>query len=107
MQTSGGNMTKPGYVVEMKSITRTNEEKQLRLGLGQVLRYRQLLVPAGHRAVDVQVAGRPPPESWQALCDQLGVIQMWLTALDDLWTGKKASASAGMLGVVRQLPTRR
>src|SRR5439155_4125074 len=30
-------------VAEVKSITEANEEKQLRLGLGQVLRYRQLL----------------------------------------------------------------
>jgi hypothetical protein len=66
------------HVAEVKSVTNTNEEKQLRLGLGQVLRYRQLLAVAGYRAVAVLVAdGGAPAESWQALCDQLGVVLTW------------------------------
>jgi hypothetical protein len=31
------------YVAEVKSLTAANEERQLRLGLGQVLRYTHLL----------------------------------------------------------------
>jgi hypothetical protein len=39
------------WVAEVKSITRTNEERQLRTAIGQVLRYRQKLTAGGH---DVQ-----------------------------------------------------
>jgi hypothetical protein len=52
------------YVAEVKSITDLNEEKQLRLGLGQVLRYRWLLrhrhdrVRAAQDLVDRQRADR-------------------------------------------------
>lgn len=65
------------FVAEVKSITDSNEEKQLRLALGQVLRYRQLLAVAGHRAIAVLVAERAPAESWQALCEELGVVLAW------------------------------
>jgi hypothetical protein len=43
LERSSGDL--PAVVVEVKSTTATNEEKQLRLALGQVLRYRQLLEP--------------------------------------------------------------
>ena len=49
------------YVAEVKSITSGNEEAQLRLGLGQVLRYRQRLLALGHdRVVAVLVPEREP-----------------------------------------------
>ena len=38
-------------MAEIKSITADNEEEQLRLGLGQVLRYRQRLLALGHECV--------------------------------------------------------
>jgi hypothetical protein len=41
------------YVAEIKSITRENEEHQLRLGLGQLLRYCQLLRKRAERIVPV------------------------------------------------------
>jgi len=63
-------------VAEVKSTTPENEERQLRLGLGQVLRYRQLLEWKHRRAVrGVLVAeSRPRDESWRDLCVQLGVL---------------------------------
>jgi hypothetical protein len=70
------------YVAEVKSITESNAEKQLRLGLGQILRYRQLLAAARHRVVAVLVTEREPPKSWQALCDELGVVLTWPGAFD-------------------------
>lgn len=66
------------YVAEVKSITLANEEKQLRLGLGQVLRYRQLLGRSGCAAVAVLMVERQPSDpTWQPLCDELGVLLAW------------------------------
>jgi hypothetical protein len=64
------------YVAEVKSITADNEEVQLRLGLGQVLRYRQHLSALGHdRVVAVLVPERRPSDpSWRELCQDLGVV---------------------------------
>jgi hypothetical protein len=64
------------FVAEVKSITRRNEEEQLRLGLGQVLRYRQTLTSLGHPNVTaVLVPERSPQDgSWRDLCAELGVI---------------------------------
>lgn len=45
-------------------------------------RYRQLLSAAGHHAVAVLVAERAPPDSWQDLCDELGVVLTWPGAFD-------------------------
>jgi len=63
-------------VAEVKSITAENEEQQLRLGLGQVLRYRQRLAALGHdRVVAVLVPERQPRDpSWHELCQDLGVV---------------------------------
>ena len=63
------------YVGEVKSLTQTNEERQLRLGLGQLLRYRSLLRDEQGRDVRaVLVAEREPTDpTWGALCRELGV----------------------------------
>lgn len=66
------------YVAEVKSLTAVNEERQLRLGLGQVLRYAHLL---SGRATHVQpvlaVEKKPTDESWAELCQTLGVRLVW------------------------------
>jgi hypothetical protein len=68
------------YVAEVKSITTANEEKQLRLGLGQILRYRYVLQEVVQAPViAVLVAEREPTDaSWRALCRELGVVFAWL-----------------------------
>jgi hypothetical protein len=64
------------YIAEVKSLTASNEERQLRLGLGQVLRYRQRA--ADPRPVAVLVTERKPTdESWLRLCEQLQVQLVW------------------------------
>jgi hypothetical protein len=65
-------------VAEVKSLTEANEERQLRLGLGQVLRYRHLLAARGRstRAV-LMLERRPVDESWLDLCRELQVIVVW------------------------------
>jgi len=64
------------FVAEVKSITDDNEEEQLRLGLGQVLRYRHRLHKLGHgHVVAVLVPERAPRDpSWDELCHELGVV---------------------------------
>src|ERR1700691_249939 len=64
------------FVAEVKSVTAENEEHQLRLGLGQVLRYRQRLAALGHdRVVAVLVPERQPSDpSWRELCQEVGVV---------------------------------
>lgn len=74
------------YVAEVKSRTDDNEERQLRLGLGQVLRYRQMLAELGEkdpRAV-LALESRPRDRSWLALCASLGVILCWGPAYEGL-----------------------
>lgn len=75
------------YVAEVKSVTEENEEKQLRLGLGQVLRYRQLLGKTGRRVVAVLVPEREPERpGWQDLCRDLSVELTWPGAFESLLT---------------------
>jgi len=90
-----------------QSITDDNEEEQLRLGLGQVLRYHHHLERLGHqRVVAVLVPERTPRDaSWDDLCGELGVILLSTTTLGHaptLATGHKrpgASPGPGVPGV--------
>ena len=67
------------FVAEVKSLTNANEEKQLRLGLGQVLRYRHLLAHMTTKPVRcVLVAERRPSDAtWLDVCESLGVLLVW------------------------------
>jgi hypothetical protein len=65
-------------VAEVKSMNGTNDEKQLRLAVGQVLRYAHLLRSKGKpvRAF-IAVESRPADDSWTALCSDLGITLLW------------------------------
>jgi hypothetical protein len=65
-------------VAEVKSLTPANEERQLRLGLGQVLIYRQRLerTHPSVRAVLI-VEWKPRDPDWHELCDRLDVLLLW------------------------------
>jgi hypothetical protein len=66
------------YVCEVKSLTPHNEERQLRLGLGQVLRYRDLLTLRFPSVKAVLAVEREPSdESWLRLCTSHGVALVW------------------------------
>lgn len=66
------------YVAEVKSATQANEEKQLRLGLGQILRYRNLLRANGRQVMAVLVPERQPTDSsWVSACAEAGVVLTW------------------------------
>lgn len=60
-------------VAEVKSLTARNAERQLRLALGQVLRYRHLLAAAGRVRALIVTSGPPPDPAWYTLCDTLGI----------------------------------
>jgi hypothetical protein len=62
------------YVAEVKSITRENEERQLRLGLGQLLRYCHLLHKRAQHVIPVLVPElKPRDPEWSQLCKALNV----------------------------------
>jgi hypothetical protein len=64
------------WVGEVKSLTRSNEERQLRLGLGQVLRYHDLLAEsAAARTVRpwLIVEREPSDPGWRRLCERHAV----------------------------------
>lgn len=65
-------------VAEVKSLSETNEEKQLRLAVGQVLRYSHLL-SSGRRSVRrfIAVEREPSDASWRAFTAELGITLMW------------------------------
>lgn len=61
------------WVAEVRSLTDRNEEQQLRLGLAQVLRYRNLLVTYFNSVTAVLAVERRPRDStWGDLCGELG-----------------------------------
>ncbi|HZS60958.1 MAG TPA: EVE domain-containing protein [Gemmatimonadaceae bacterium] len=73
------------YVAEVKSVTKRNEERQLRLGLGQVLRYQHVLAASGKSVRAVLAIERAPSDpSWSALCRELGVALVWVGNFDVL-----------------------
>ena len=65
-------------VAEVKSSTEANQEKQLRLALGQVLRYAHQLGTGGTTVVPVIVIEHEPTDgTWADLCESLGVRLAW------------------------------
>jgi hypothetical protein len=73
------------YVAEVKSLTNVNEERQLRLGVGQVLRYRQVLGRHGRDVTAVlAVEQQPQDATWQELCEELQILLVWPQNMDDV-----------------------
>ena len=82
--------TTTGWCVsEVKSLSSSNEEKQLRLGLGQVLRYRDTMTRQQSLPVEavLMVERKPTDSTWLDLCEGLGVILLWPDRLDDIFGG--------------------
>lgn len=71
------------YLAEVKSLTRQNEERRLRLALGQVLRYDQQLAYKQKVIKKVIAVEREPSDSsWVALCEAYGVSLVWPETFD-------------------------
>jgi hypothetical protein len=68
-----------GLVVCEVKTTSGAEDKQIRLGIGQVLHYRAQLRRALHQpvAAALLVEGRPSDLLWRELCDELGIVLFW------------------------------
>jgi hypothetical protein len=64
-------------VAEVKSLTPANEERQLRMALGQILRYAFLL--RGDQPVHRVIATERPPDdrTWERLCEALDIRLVW------------------------------
>jgi hypothetical protein len=70
-------------VAEVKSLSRVNEERQLRLGLGQVLRFSHQLQNAYPKVRSVlAVEHEPSDPAWIGLCAAYGVALVWPGCLD-------------------------
>jgi hypothetical protein len=75
------------FVAEVKSLTNANVTQQLRLGLGQVLDYSEILASTARVVVPVLVVEyEPPDDRWHRLCDRLGVVLVWPGSFDRLAT---------------------
>lgn len=61
------------FVVEVKSATAENLEFQLRIGLGQVLRYAHQIRTDAYTVHPVIAIELPPDDSWVSLFHDLGV----------------------------------
>lgn len=74
-------------IVEVKSRTDANEEKQLRLGLGQVLSYVYLLSWPEVTAIRpvLAIESRPARAYWVDLCQTNGVKMVWPDTFDSLF----------------------
>jgi hypothetical protein len=71
------------FVAEIKSLSALNQEHQLRLGLGQLLRYRQRLTENRQQVVGLLIAETEPADAtWATLCSEYGVILAWPEVFD-------------------------
>ena len=62
------------FIAEVKSVTKKNEEKQLRLGLGQILRYASLVSPESKKTIKpILIAEAVHDPSWYDTCASVGV----------------------------------
>lgn len=83
------------YVAEVKSLSDSNEEKQLRLGIGQLLRYQQLLSQNERVVKAILVTERRPKDlSWCDLCAKIEILLVWP---EDHNGAKYFTGIAGML----------
>ena len=71
---------------EVKSLTADNEDRQIRLGIGQVLDYVYSLQWNVHAVRGVVAIERKPKkiDHWMALCEDHGITLTWPEAYDDL-----------------------
>jgi hypothetical protein len=89
-KTEGGSIV---WVGEVKSLTPTNEERQMRTALGQVLRYRQSLISAGHQVRAAVITEHEPSDpTWAALLDENDVALVFPGSFDTFISALSESA---------------
>ena len=78
----GWEYNKTIFLCEVKSLTNQNEEKQLRFGLGQILRYVHTLELTGANVVGLLMVERKPKDAeWIDLCRKLNILVLWPASL--------------------------
>jgi hypothetical protein len=86
--TSGSEL----WVAEIKSITDDNEERQLRMGLGQILRYRHDLRKEGWTVRGVIVAEREPSDpGWRDVASAVDVVLVSPSTWESILWGRLSS----------------
>ncbi len=81
----GWIVTDTAWIAEVKSLTPANEERQLRLGLGQVLSYAHLVDWGFENNHPVLAVEREPSSGyWPDLCESHGVALSWPAVFDKL-----------------------
>jgi hypothetical protein len=71
------------WVGEVKSLNSTNESQQLRLGLGQVLDYQDLMLVGYAKVRAALIVSSPPKERrWVDVCERHGVTLVWPGTFD-------------------------
>ncbi len=57
----------------------SNEERQLRMAIGQVIRYRQKLAACGYEPTlaVIAVEQSPSDSTWEDLCKDEGIMLLW------------------------------
>ncbi len=81
----GWIVTDTAWIAEVKSLTESNEDRQLRLGLGQVLSYAYLIDwgVAAYRPV-LAVERKPSSSYWPDLCASHGVKLSWPETFEEM-----------------------
>lgn len=64
-------------VVAVKSLTESNSERQLQLGLGQILWYADILSRHGYSVTPALALEHEPSNGWQTLLSKLSVLVGW------------------------------
>ena len=73
------------WVVEVKSLSPSNETQQLRLGLGQVLDYQDRLLMRHPNVRSVLAVSAPPSDHrWLDLFERNGVTLIWPEIFDEV-----------------------
>lgn len=81
----GWTTASAAWIAEVKSLTPANEERQLRLGLGQVLSYAHLVDWGFEKNHPVLAVEREPSaDYWPDLCQSHGVALSWPDVFDEL-----------------------
>jgi len=81
----GWTAANAAWIAEVKSLTPANEERQLRLGLGQVLSYAHLVDWGFEKNHPVLAVEREPSSAyWPDLCESHGVALSWPDVFGEL-----------------------
>jgi hypothetical protein len=77
------------FVAEVKTVTPANQDRQLRMGLGQILHYQDMLRRSGVPTQCVLFVELPQESHWVELCAEHGVKLVWPSNLAEVLSLKR------------------